>query len=140
MQVIDLETKEVLDIQDLVNKLVNQDNADGQKQSRFSMETKLDSYYRTALKMYSYNQSFNIAQVILMPGLGKRLLQELEDMTFPYMHEKSTDGDFLKEVIMALINIIPGGYISKQFVRDFMEFVVLNGRGRNKVQKRDIDN
>lgn len=118
MQVIDLETKEISEIQDLINELAIPDNADAKKQTRFGVETKLDAYYRAALQLHSYSQSFSIAQVSLMPGLGKRLLEELEDRVLPNIQERS-DAHILNVVIRALTEIIPGGYINKLFVRDF---------------------
>lgn len=119
MQVIDLETKEISEIQDLINELAIPDNADAKKQTRFGIETKLDAYYRAALQLHSYSQSFSIAQVSLMPGLGKRLLQELEDRVLPNIQERSEHAHILNVVIRALTEIIPGGYINKSFVRDF---------------------
>lgn len=127
MQVTDLATKETVDIQDLVNELNNADSADEKEQTRFGIETKLDCYYRAALKLYSDSSGFNIAQVSFMPGLGRRLLHELQDRIFPYIHEMSTNAHVTAEVIRALTRIIPGGYVDKQFVRDFMGFVVLDG-------------
>lgn len=124
IQVVDLETKQISDIQVFVNELVAQDNAVVGKQTRFGITTKLDSYYQAALRSHSYSQSFSIAEVNLMPGLGGRLLQELEYRIFADIQEMSTNADFLQVVIMALTQIIPGGYINKQFVRDFMAFVV----------------
>lgn len=132
MQLIDLETKEKADIKDVVKEIKAQLRGNTEGQTRFGIETKLDCYYRAALKVHSESLEFNIAQVSFMPGLGKRLLYELQDRIFPYVHEMSTDAHILREVLRALTKIIPGGYVNKRFVRDFMGFLMVNGSSRYK--------
>jgi len=69
-----------------------------------------------------------------IPGIGKKILQEIKKIVCAVLHAGSTAGDIFDAVVEALASIIPGGglimRILKPLIEKIVKYIMSQGIGR----------